>query len=338
MLSERAQILLKTLIERYIADGQPIGSRTLLHHARLNLSSASIRSILSDLQEIGLLESPHHSAGRIPTTEGFRLFTERLMSTQTLHPRQIQHLASRLQDSNPTRLVNEASHLLAELTHFAGVVKIPKQRHAAFSRLEFILLSSQRILLVIISIDGGVQNRILSTDRPYDNETLGKAAHWLNEHCAGLTFEAAQQVLQHELQSLHQDIDTLMRHAMQAVTLPVDDSTEDWVLSGEHQLLNNAHFSSLKKLHDLFAMFEQKTSLLQLLNASENAQGVQIFIGSKANHALPEDCSIVSAPYYLHGQPVGTLGIIGPIRMPYDRIVPVVDMTAKLLSNALSHY
>lgn len=336
MLSERAQILLKTLIERYIAEGQPIGSRTLLHHARIKISSASIRSILSDLQDIGLLESPHHSAGRVPTTEGFRLFTERLMSTQTLHPHQIQHLTSRLQDSNPARLVSEASHLLSELTHFAGMVKIPKRRHAAFSRLEFIPLSSQRILLVIITTDGDIQNRVLFTQRAYDSATLRKAAQWLNEHCAGLTFKAAQLTLQRELQTLHEDIDTLMQDAIHAATFASVTAEEDWILSGEHQLLNHTHFSSMEKLRDLFALFEQKTTLLQLLNASEHAQGVQIFIGSKTDPSPPEDCSIVSAPYHMHGEPVGTLGIIGPIRMPYDRIVPIVDMTAKLLSNALS--
>ncbi len=338
MLTERAQILLKTLVERYIVEGQPVGSRTLAHYTNLELSTATIRSVMSDLEEVGLVESPHHSAGRIPTALGFRLFIDRLMTVQPLLPQEIERLETRLRDEDPQRVISQASQLLSQLTRFAGVVMIPKRRNAAFERLEFLPLAERRILLVIITTDGEVQNRVLVTQRSYTSDELAQAAQLLNQHYAGTTFSQVRQQMHNELQSLHRDIDHLMQQALTASAKALEPAQEAWVLTGEHNLLHADSFSNISQLRRLFDLFEQKTTLIQLLDLSQQAQGVQIFIGSESSNSPPEDCSVVSAPYSVKGEIVGTLGVIGPTRMPYDRVVPIVDITAKLLSNALSHF
>ncbi len=338
MLTERAQILLKTLVERYIADGQPVGSRMLSQYSRLDLSPASIRNVMADLESMGLVASPHHSAGRVPTAQGFRVFIDRLMTVQRLESLEINQLEAHLQDSDPQHVLSQTSQLLSQLTHFAGVVMIPKRRNTAFRQIEFLRLSERRILLVLITTDGEVQNRILNTDRTYSAAELSQAAQLLNQHYAGTTLRKARQTMQQELQSLHRDIDRLMQQALDASTAALEPPAEDWVLSGEHNLLRTDAFSGIEQLRRLFDLFEQKTSLARLLDLSQSAEGVQIFIGSESENAPPSDCSLVSAPYHMNGEIVGTLGVIGPTRMPYDRVVPIVDVTAKLLSNALSSY
>jgi heat-inducible transcriptional repressor len=337
--SERAQILLKMLVERYIADGQPIGSRALARFSGLELSPASIRNIMADLEELGFIASPHTSAGRIPTPRGYRFFVDTLLKVRPLDQVEINQLEGQLQPDNTQKLVSQASHLLSDLTRFAGVVMTPKRRSAAFRHIEFLSLSEKRILLIIVAPDGDVQNRIILTDRAYKPSELTEAANFLNQNFAGLTFDEIKARIKDELRKLREDMTRLMTQALEAGTEVMSQNPEDYVLSGEHNLLHVQDLSSnMASLRRLFDMFEQKTSLLQLLDISSRAHGVQIFIGGESGLVPLDECSVVTAPYEVDGQVVGTVGVVGPTRMAYERVIPIVDITAKLLSSALSQH
>ena len=337
--SERAQILLKMLVERYIADGQPVGSRALARFSGLDLSPASIRNIMADLEELGFIASPHASAGRIPTRRGYRFFVDTLLKVRPLDQVEINQLEDQLQPDNTQKLVSQASHLLSDLTRFAGVVMTPKRRSAAFRHMEFLSLSEKRILLIIVAPDGDVQNRIILTDRAYKPSELIEAANFLNQNFAGMTFDAIKARIQDELRQLREDMTRLMTQALEAGTEVMNQNSEDYVLSGEHNLLHVQDLSSnMANLRRLFDMFEQKTSLLQLLDISSRAHGVQIFIGGESGLVPLDECSVVTAPYEVDGQVVGTVGVVGPTRMAYERVIPIVDITAKLLSSALSQH
>jgi len=339
MPSERAQILLKMLVERYIADGQPVGSRALAKFSGLDLSPASIRNIMADLEELGFIASPHTSAGRIPTPRGYRFFVDTLLKVRPLDQVEINQLEGQLQPDNTQKLVSQASHLLSDLTRFAGVVMTPKRRSAAFRHIEFLSLSEKRILLIIVAPDGDVQNRILLTDRAYKPSELTEAANFLNQNFAGLTFNEIKARIQDELRKLREDMTRLMTQALEAGTEVMNQNSEDYVLSGEHNLLHVQDLSSnMASLRRLFDMFEQKTSLLQLLDISSRAHGVQIFIGGESGLVPLDECSVVTAPYEVDGQVVGTVGVVGPTRMAYERVIPIVEITAKLLSSALSQH
>jgi heat-inducible transcriptional repressor len=337
--SERAQILLKMLVERYITDGQPVGSRALARFSGLDLSPASIRNIMADLEELGFIASPHTSAGRIPTPRGYRFFVDTLLKVRPLDQVEINQLEGQLQPDNTQKLVSQASHLLSDLTRFAGVVMTPKRRSAAFRHIEFLSLSEKRILLIIVAPDGDVQNRIILTDRAYKPSELTEAANFLNQNFAGLTFDEIKARIQDELRKLREDMTRLMTQALEASTEVMNQNSEDYVLSGEHNLLHVQDLSSnMASLRRLFDMFEQKTSLLQLLDISSRAQGVQIFIGGESGLVPLDECSVVTARYEVDGQVVGTVGVVGPTRMAYERVIPIVDITAKLLSSALSQH
>ncbi len=337
MLDQRAQVLLKTLIERYIAEGQPVGSRTLSRHSGLDLSPATIRNVMADLEELGLIVSPHTSAGRIPTALGYRLFVDSLLVTKPLDSAQIHQLEDHLHPDNPQRVVQSASQLLSQLTRFAGVVMVPRRRAGTFRHIEFLRLSDKRILLIVVASDGDVQNRILFTDRVYTPSELTEAANFINTHYAGQSFENARAKLHGELAALREDLSTLMNAALDAGNKAVSDTTEPYVISGERNLLSVEELSSdMGRLRQLFDLFEQRTSILQILDLSLRGQGVQIFIGGETGIAAPDAVSVVTAPYEVNGELVGAVGVIGPTRMAYDRVIPIVDITAKLLSGALS--
>lgn len=339
MLSERARILLKTLVERYISDGQPVGSRALAKFSGLDLSPASIRNIMADLEEMGFIASPHTSAGRVPTPRGYRFFVDTLLTVKPLDQIEVTQLEGHLKADNPQRLVLSASHLLSDLTRFAGVVMTPKRRTAAFRHIEFVGLSDKRILLIIVTAEGDVQNRILSGDRAYSPSELVEAGNFLNQNYAGMTFEEIKPRIRAELQKLHEDMMQLMTRAVDAGNEAAADNADDYVLSGGHNLLHVQELSSnMQSLRRLFDMFEQKTGLLQLLDISSRAHGVQIFIGGESGLVPLDECSIVTAPYEVDGQVVGTVGVIGPTRMAYERVIPIVDITAKLLSSAFSQH
>lgn len=337
--SERAQRLLKMLVERYIADGQPVGSRALARLSGLELSPASIRNVMADLEELGFISSPHTSAGRVPTPRGYRFFVDTLLKVRPLDQVEISQLEVQLQPDNTQKLVAQASHLLSDLTRFAGVVMTPKRRTAAFRHIEFLSLSEKRILLIIVAPDGDVQNCIILTDRAYKPSELIEAGNFLNQNFAGLTFDDIKGRIHEELRKLREDMTRLMTMALEAGNEVMSHHTEDYVLSGGHNLLHVQDLSAnMVNLRKLFDMFEQKTSLLQLLDVSSRAEGVQIFIGGESGLVPLDECSVVTAPYEVDGQVVGTVGVVGPTRMAYERVIPIVDITAKLLSSALSQH
>ena len=335
-LDNRAQILLKALIERYIADGQPVGSRALSRVSGLELSPATVRNVMADLEEMGFLVSPHTSAGRVPTARGYRFFVDTLLTVQALPEAQIQEVQNQLQPAEPQRLIAAASQLLSGLTQFAGVVMVPR-RAARIRQIEFLNLSETRVLLIIVTTDGDVQNCILVTRRPYTPSELQEAANFLNQHYAGLDFDEIRGRLAQELSQLRQDMTSLMTAAVEVGSAAVRDQSTTYIISGEHNLLNVDDLSSnMARLRELFSLFDTKTGLLQLLEISHRAEGVQIFIGNESGIAPLDECSVVTAPYEFNGEVVGSVGVIGPTRMAYERVIPIVDVTAKLLSSALS--
>jgi heat-inducible transcriptional repressor len=338
VLNERAQILLKTLVERYIADGQPLGSRALSKYSGLELSPASIRNVMADLEDLGFIASPHTSAGRVPTPRGYRFFVDTLLTLRPLDSFEIDKLEHQLHADNRQRLVTSASQILADLTRFAGVVMTPR-RSAGFRHIEFVKLSDTRILLILVTPEGDVQNRILLAERPYSPAELVEAANILNQNYAGLTFEETRARIREELKQLREDMTQLMTRALEAGNQAMTESSEDVVISGEGRLLDVHDLSSdMQRLRGLFDLFERKTGLLQLLDVSNRAHGVQLFIGGESGIVPLDECSVVTAPYEVDGQIVGTVGVIGPTRMAYERVIPIVDITAKLLSGALSHH
>ncbi len=337
MLNERAQILLKTLVERYIHDGQPVGSRALSKFSGLDLSPATIRNVMVNLEEMGLVTSPHTSAGRIPTAQGYRCFVDTLLVVQSLEESELNQLESQLHPDNPSRLLNSASHLLSELTHFAGVVITPKRIGAVFRYVEFMALSEKRILLIIVTPDGDVQNRIIFTEDTYSQSDLITAGNFINQNYAGCTLDEIRGRLQTELKQLQHNVTTLMSAAIEAGGDAINETSENVVLAGENRLLNvNELSENLTSLKQLFELFERKTKLLQLLELSREAHGVKVFIGGESDVTSLDEFSVVSAPYEMEGNVVGIVGVIGPKRMAYERVIPIVDITAKLLSNGLS--
>lgn len=338
MLTDRAQILLKTLVERYIADGEPVGSRTLSRHAGLDLSPASIRNVMADLEEMGFVASPHTSAGRVPTPRGYRFFVDTLLTVRPLAQVEVAQLETSLAASDPQRLIASASSLLSDLSQFAGLVMTPR-RNPAFRQIEFLSLSEKRILLIIVTMEGEVENRVILTDTPYSASALTEAANYFNQHFAGHRFDQVRSKLRDELGRMRDDITRLMAAAVDAGSQALDTSQDSMVVSGSRKLLDVEELSgNMHNLRRLFDAFEQKTGLLQLLDQSRSAAGVQVFIGGESELLPLDECSLVTAPYSVDGQVVGTLGVVGPTRMAYERVVPIVDITAKLLSSALSHH
>jgi heat-inducible transcriptional repressor len=337
MLDKRAQVLLKTLVERYIAEGQPVGSRTLSRHSGLDLSPATIRNVMADLEELGFIASPHTSAGRVPTPAGYRFFVDTLLVVKALESRELHRLEGELHPDNPQRVIQSASQILSQLTQFAGVVMTPR-RAVTFRHIEFLKLSEKRVLLIVVTPDGDVQNRILFTERDYAPSELTEAANYINQNYAGQTLEDLRTRLQGELGQIRQDMIQLMTAAVEAGNA-LAEGGEQYVLSGERNLFAVHDLSQdVGRMKQLLAMFERKSSLLQILDLSLRGQGVQIFIGGESGVAAPDDVSVVTAPYRVDGEVVGTVGVIGPTRMAYDRVVPIVDVTAKLLSSALSQH
>ena len=332
MLDDRAKLLLKALVERYIADGQPVGSRTLSRASGLELSPATIRNVMADLEELGLIASPHTSAGRIPTARGYRLFVDTMLTVQrdSLTPPQ-------LAPEQPQKVIANAAQLLSNLSQFVGVVMAPR-RASVFRHIEFLRLSERRFLVIIVSPEGDVQNRVIFTDCDYTQTQLIEASNFLNAHCAGMAMEQVLARLTAEMNQLRGEIAALMQAAVEAGQDAFQAAQGEVVISGERNLLSVSEFSGdLSHLRRAFDLFEQKAQLLRLLETSSRAEGVRIYIGGESQVVPYEELSVVSAPYEVDGQIVGTLGVIGPTRMPYDRMIQIVDITARLVSNALSH-
>ena len=339
MLDERAKSLLKSLVERYIAEGQPVGSRTLSRASGLELSPATIRNVMADLEDLGLIASPHTSAGRIPTAKGYRMFVDMMLTTRSTAAAEAEPafagVRSQLQPDQPQRVIASAAQLLSSLSSFVGVVTAPRKA-SVFRHIEFLRLGKKRILVIIVAPDGDVQNRVIFTAQDYSQTQLVEASNYLTTHYAGLAIEAVRERLKSEVDALRGEISALMQAAVQAGT-EMAEHQEQVVVSGERNLLAVQDFSAdLGSLRRLFDLFEQKTQLMRLLEVSSRAEGVRIYIGGESMVVPYEELSVVSAPYVVDGQVVGTLGVIGPTRMAYDRMIQIVDITSRLVGNALS--
>lgn len=337
MLDDRAKLLLKALVERYIADGQPVGSRTLSRASGLELSPATIRNVMSDLEELGLIVSPHTSAGRIPTARGYRLFVDTMLTVQRGDLPDAPSLSSSIAPDQPHKVISNAAQLLSNLSQFVGVVMAPR-RTSVFRHIEFLRLSERRILVIIVAPDSDVQNRVIFTESDYNQNQLIEASNFLNAHYAGQAIEQVRERIKGELDTLRGEIAALMQAAVQASSEALQQAQDEVVISGERNLLAVSDFTSdMTHLRRAFDLFEQKTQLMRLLDTSSQAEGVRIYIGGESQVVPIQELSVVSAPYEVDGRVVGTLGVIGPTRMPYDRMIRIVDITARLVSNALSH-
>jgi heat-inducible transcriptional repressor len=340
-LTERAQLLLKALIENYIRDGQPVGSRTLSRDSGLSLSSATIRNVMADLEELGLVASPHTSSGRVPTDKGYRLFVDTLLKLKPLRQEEIEEIERRLGSdaANGRSLVQTASHMLSSVTHMAGLVTLPNPHYIALSQIEFVGLSENRALAIMVMNNREVQNRVVQLDRYYSPEELRRAANYLNEAFAGRSLPDVRAMLLKQLQETRQHMDQLMQDAIQVAQKVFDTKAEEqveYVIAGETNLMGFAELSNIDRLRRLFEAFNEKHDILRLLDSCLRADGIQIFIGQESGYRILDDISVVTAPYMLNNQVVGVLGIIGPTRMAYERVIPIVDITAKLLGSALN--
>ncbi|MBT5891558.1 MAG: heat-inducible transcription repressor HrcA [Chromatiales bacterium] len=339
-LNERAGLILRALVQSYIHDGQPVGSRTLAKSTDLSLSPASIRNVMSDLEELGFIAAPHTSAGRIPTPRGYRFFVDTLLKMQEAQGAGISDLQKQIlvDDTGDAReLASSVSSLLSSMTEMAGLVTLPRASHVVLRQVEFLPISNHRVLAILVVNDHEVQNRILHLDREYSESELKRAANYLNKTYAGKELNKVRDLVIEEMRLTQRSMNQLMIDtisiAQQALT--IDTPAQEYVMAGEAQLMNFHELSDIDKLKQLFEAFNQKREMLGLLDQSIVADGVKIFIGEESGYQLLGDCSIVTAPYRVDDEIVGVLGVIGPTRMAYERVIPIVDVTAKLVGAAL---
>ncbi|MEG0920078.1 MAG: heat-inducible transcriptional repressor HrcA [Comamonas sp.] len=331
MLDDRARLLLKTLVERYIADGHPVGSRALTQASGLDLSPATIRNVMADLEGLGLIASPHTSAGRVPTAKGYRLFVDTMLTVEY-----DQVVSAEIAPEQPQKVIASAAGVLSDLSQFVGVVQAPR-KSSAFRHIEFLRLSEKRILVILVSPDGDVQNRVIFTESDYSQSQLIETANYLNAHYAGLAIDKVRQLLRKEVDKLRDEIGALMLAAVN-VGDQAAEQVDELIIAGERNLLSVSDFNNdMSNLRRAFDLFEQKTQILHLLESSNRAEGVQIYIGGESQMLPVEELSVVSTPYQINGKVVGTLGVIGPKRMSYEKMIQIVGITSKLVSNALSH-
>ncbi|RCX28318.1 heat-inducible transcriptional repressor HrcA [Thioalbus denitrificans] len=338
-LSDRARLLLKALVEQYIREGQPVGSRTLARTTGLNLSPATIRNVMSDLEELGFIRAPHTSAGRIPTAQGYRFFVDSMLTVKPLRSRELRELQERLQpDLNVKGLVASASALLSGVTRMAGVVTVPRRELMVLRQVEFLPLSDSRVLVILVLNEHEVQNRVIHTERPYTAGELQEAANYLNATYAGQDMVALRGKLLEAMQRDREQMDRMMLTAIEVAEKAFDDesgSGGDYIIAGEANLLQFGEFAATQQLRRLFEAFNHKRDLLKLLDRCLQAEGIQIFIGEETGREALGEVSLVTAPYSINDHVVGVLGVIGPTRMAYERVIPIVDVTARLLGAAL---
>ncbi|MEA2094772.1 MAG: heat-inducible transcriptional repressor HrcA [Pseudomonadota bacterium] len=337
-IPDRAQHMLKVLIDRYIRDGQPVGSRTLAREAGLDLSPATIRNVMSDLEDLGFIRAPHTSAGRIPTVQGYRFFVDTLLKVRPLDMSSVEQMRSEFEVEMATNdLLESASGLLSGITSLAGLVTIPKHEHALFKCVEFLPLSENRVLAILVTSEGEVQNRMIVTERQCSAAELQQAANYLNEQFSGKDLGAVRNTLLHEMQEARSTMNRMMIMAMQMADQILEkNQNEDYIMAGQTNLMEFHELCDIETLRNLFDAFNQKREILHLLDQCVHGEGIQVFIGEESGYQTLDECSMVTAPYQVDGQIVGVLGVIGPTRMAYERVIPIVDATARLLGAALN--
>lgn len=337
-LDPRSRHLLQALIAQYIRDGVPVGSRTLARSAGLDISPATIRNVMADLEDIGLVTTPHTSAGRVPTAQGYRLFVDRLLQVEPLGEEQMKQLGQRLSPQLGTQgLISKVSEMLSAMTHFVGMVTVPRRDQFALRHIDFVALDPERVLVILVFTDNEVQNRIVHTPRAYSPAELEQTANYLNRHFTGLPLHEIRERLAAELREARNQMDKLLALAVEMtgeVFTPAGE--DDMLLAGQTQLMGVQDLSDLDRLRELFETFSRKKELLQLLEGCSNASGVRLFIGEESGVAPLGQCSVVTAPYGAQGRVLGVLGVIGPTRMAYDRVIPMVQATAHVLGTALN--
>ena len=338
-LNERALYLFKSLVEHFILDGQPVGSRTLARDTDLELSSATIRNIMADLEDMGLICSPHTSAGRIPTIKGYRLFVDTLLRVNPLDSSEVVKITEELASGKDVhQLLERTSNMLSNFTELAGVVMLPRTEQKALKQVEFVNLSDNRILVILVISDQEIQNRVIHTARPYTNQELQRAANFLNSRFAGKDLPSIRTEILRELERMKDNVNQLMQTAIEIsreAFLSVE-SRDDYVMTGQTKLMDIAELCDVERLKKLFETFNQKRDILHLLEQAIHAKGLQIFIGEESGYEVLENCSVVTSPYEADGEILGVLGVIGPTRMNYERVIPIVDITAKVLGSALN--
>ena len=337
-ISERALHFLKALIERYIRDGQPVGSRTLARDAGLDLSPATVRNVMADLEELGLVASPHTSAGRVPTAFGYRLFVDSLLTISPMDERLLEQMRSGFVSGAESKvLIESASRLLSGVTHLAGVVMVPRHEREVFHQIEFLKLSGTRVLAILVTADGEVHNRIIHTEHECSAANLQQASNYLSQTFSGLDMREVRRRLLEDLKQTHRRMDEVMMRAMEMAQRVMEgaEHQDDLLIAGQTNLMEFEELANMERLKSLFHAFTEKRQILDLLDRCIEADGVQIFIGQESGFELLDDCSLVTTTYRVEDRVLGVLGVIGPTRMDYQRVIPVVDVTAKLLAAAL---
>jgi heat-inducible transcriptional repressor len=337
-LNERSLQLLKTLVERYIQDGQPVGSRVLSKDEKINLSPATVRNVMADLEDLGLIQSPHTSAGRIPTVSGYRFFVDSLLSVKPLASKQIKQLHNELDDAeNADDILNRASKMLSEVTKMAGVVTLPRREIVCLRHIEFLPLSNNRVLVIFVTNEQEVHNKIIHTSKKFTEAELLKAANYLNSVYSGRSLNSVREAVFNELQQNQQQANQAMVDAVNMAKMAFQKPPEEgYVLSGETNLMGFTELSDRDNLKQLFDAFKQKQGVIHLLDQCLMAEGVQIYIGEESGYQAFDQCSLVTSSYSIDDETVGVLGVIGPTRMAYEKVIPLVDVTAKLLGSALN--
>ena len=341
-LSERSLYLFKALVEHYINEGQPVGSRTLARETDLDLSPATIRNVMADLEDMGLITAPHTSAGRIPTARGYRFFVDSLLRINKLNTTEVERIASELDPAADIKsLLLRTSTMLSEITHLAGIVMLPRTEHKSLQHVEFVKLSDSRVLVILVMSDREVQNRIIQTAKNYSNSELQEASNYVNSHFIGKDLNSVRVDLLRELQKAKDEVNQVMQAAIEmagSAIMSGDGEHGDYLMSGQTNLMEVAELCDLDKLKRLFEIFSQKRDILHLLDQAIDANGVQLFIGEESGYEVLDACSVVTSPYEADGEILGVLGVIGPTRMPYERVIPIVDVTAKMLGSALNSH
>lgn len=341
-LSERSLHLFKALVEHFIEDGTPVGSRTLSKDSSLGLSPATIRNVMADLEDVGLLHSPHTSAGRIPTAKGYRLFVDSLLRVNDLNSSQVEKMARELDpESDFQSLMQRTSSMLSDVTQLAGVVMLPRSEQSILQHIEFVALSSNRVLVILVVNDREVQNRIINTGKTYSTSELQQVSNYLNEIFVGKDLYHVRTSILEELEKMKEQVSQSMQSAIEMAQMAFNSDTtksdsDDLLFSGQTNLMDVAELGEADQLKKLFETFNQKRDILHLLEQAINADGMQIFIGEESGYDVLDNCSVVTSPYEIDGQILGVLGVIGPTRMHYDRVIPIVDITAKMLGAALN--